>query len=344
MARTTGTVTVLFAGVVASTELLAAVGDVPYDDLRRRLQEQITGIVAGHDGTVVKWLGDGVMATFASAGDGLRAGADVQRAAAWEGRVQLRVGLSVGDVVPDGDDCHGTAVVEASRLCGAAAAAQVLCTDLVAPLARGQRDLTTDDIGLPRVGPQPGRLRARRRHGVRHLAHDPARVRPRRAGRQRRPRVPHRRRPRRRRPVARRRRTPPPPASPTPWPCPKSPPSPPASTTSSRPPAPNPAHRHRRHLRDELERQPRPRHRPRPRPGRRRPRPSRRSRRPPRTRRRRRHRLRRPRPGGRVPPVARLALDRRGDPDRAGAERAHATSRADSLGMHRLACRAAPPD
>jgi hypothetical protein len=57
----------------------------------------------------------------------------------------MRVGVSAGDVSFDGDDCFGTPVIEASRLCDAADAGTILVAELVRLLARGRGDLAFAD-------------------------------------------------------------------------------------------------------------------------------------------------------------------------------------------------------
>jgi class 3 adenylate cyclase len=61
--------------------------------------------------------------------------------------IAIRVGVSVGDVSFDGDDCFGTAVNEAARLCSAAQGGQILVADLVRALARGRGGFTFESFG-----------------------------------------------------------------------------------------------------------------------------------------------------------------------------------------------------
>jgi class 3 adenylate cyclase len=70
------------------------------------------------------------MATFSSAASGLDAAAALQAVAprlAVRGReLCLRVGVSTGDLVREGDDWLGSAAVEASRLCADAALPRII--------------------------------------------------------------------------------------------------------------------------------------------------------------------------------------------------------------------------
>ena len=86
---------------------------------------------------MVKGLGDGIMATFASAADGVGAARAIQQTIHRHNRrgqgpeLAVRIGLAVGDVTFEGIDCFGTPVVEAARLCSSADGHQILATDLL---------------------------------------------------------------------------------------------------------------------------------------------------------------------------------------------------------------------
>lgn len=66
------TATILFTDVAGSTGMLARVGDLENDRLRRRHDELVRNVVARHRGKLVESTGDGVLATFDSASDGSR--------------------------------------------------------------------------------------------------------------------------------------------------------------------------------------------------------------------------------------------------------------------------------
>jgi class 3 adenylate cyclase/DNA-binding SARP family transcriptional activator len=147
------TVSVLFTDVVGSTELRSALGDNRADDVfARHYEDQVSAVLENH-GTLVKGLGDGIMVVFDSAADAVAAGAQIQSRTAERARLEdvdlaARVGISAGDASLENGDWFGTPVVEASRLCAAATAGQVLVADLVRSLA-GSRT----HIAFRRIGP-----------------------------------------------------------------------------------------------------------------------------------------------------------------------------------------------
>ena len=67
-----GTATVLFTDLVGSTELRSRLGDVAADQVRRAHDQILGAAVTDHGGTVVKGLGDGLMASFTAAADAWR--------------------------------------------------------------------------------------------------------------------------------------------------------------------------------------------------------------------------------------------------------------------------------
>lgn len=138
------TASILVSDLVGSTELRVRLGEDRAEHVRRTHDRLLTEAVTGNDGTVVKFLGDGVLAMFAGAADALAAAVAIQQVAAahsdaTEGEpLELRIGISAGDVTVEDGDCFGTPVVEASRLCSAASGGQILAAAVVQLLARGR--------------------------------------------------------------------------------------------------------------------------------------------------------------------------------------------------------------
>jgi class 3 adenylate cyclase/tetratricopeptide (TPR) repeat protein len=163
MARTE-TVTVVFTDVVGSTELASRLGHDAYESLRRSHFEALRSAVAKHNGTEIKTTGDGLMLRFGSAADAVACAIAMQQAVnAYSrqdarARLHIRVGVSSGEATKDGGDLYGPPVVEASRLCAAASAGQILVSDLVRNLTRGtgHRFTSVGDLtlkGLPEPVP-----------------------------------------------------------------------------------------------------------------------------------------------------------------------------------------------
>ena len=142
------TAIVLFTDLVGSTELRSQLGEAAAEDLRRQHDTLVTGAVQGSSGTVVKNLGDGFMATFGGASDAVAAAVAVQQAIDRHNRsggqaLGVRIGVSAGDVVFENDDCFGTPVIEAARLCAAADGSQILASEIVRWMAHAGEETFT---------------------------------------------------------------------------------------------------------------------------------------------------------------------------------------------------------
>ncbi len=146
-----GTVVICFTDIVESTARAVALGDDLFDDLRRRHFAELSREVEALGGDVVKNLGDGLMVSFTSASDAVVAAVAMQRAVDAAGRrresdqLEIRIGISAGDATFENGDWFGVPVIESSRLCGAAAAGQILVSEVVRLLAgsRGGHDFRT---------------------------------------------------------------------------------------------------------------------------------------------------------------------------------------------------------
>ena len=132
----TTTATILFTDVVGSTELRSRLGETAADRVFIEHRRRLGTVIARHGGHIVKYTGDGVMASFAAASTAVHAAAAIQADVAEHGAgIVVRVGVAVGDVTREGDDYFGLPVVAAARLEAAAEGGQILVTESVRLLA-----------------------------------------------------------------------------------------------------------------------------------------------------------------------------------------------------------------
>jgi len=144
------TVTILFTDLVSSTELLQRAGDERAQRIFKAHHRLLSEAVRAHGGHEVKWLGDGLMVAFDSARDAALCAIAMQQAArrpAAGERLEIRVGLHVGDAFHDESDYFGTPVVIARRLCDKADAGQIYASDLVVRLLDGRHEIAFEDLG-----------------------------------------------------------------------------------------------------------------------------------------------------------------------------------------------------
>ncbi|PSO19794.1 adenylate/guanylate cyclase domain-containing protein [Bradyrhizobium sp. MOS002] len=120
-------------------------------DHRARL---INPKVTEHRGRVVKTTGDGMLAEFASAVEATRCAVDIQLAMASVNlniaapkRVELRIGIHVGDIISDEGDIFGDGVNIAARLEGIADPGGICVSARVQEDAEGRLDVVFKDGG-----------------------------------------------------------------------------------------------------------------------------------------------------------------------------------------------------
>jgi adenylate cyclase len=126
---------VLFADVVGSTRLYELMGDLRARDMVAICIDVMRGATEQHAGTVIKTMGDEVMATFPAADQALNAAAQMQQQISRhsqlkvEGQpVAIRVGCHYGAVVLESRDVFGATVHTANRMTSQAKAGQIMTT------------------------------------------------------------------------------------------------------------------------------------------------------------------------------------------------------------------------
>ena len=145
---------ILAADVVGYSRLIRVDEEGTLDRLKALRSEIINPKIAEHNGRIVKLMGDGMLAEFASVVSAVRAAAEVLQAVAehnadlpQEQRIEFRVGINLGDVVIDGDDIHGDGVNVAARLEGLAEPGSICISGNVYDEVRDRIDLPFEDLG-----------------------------------------------------------------------------------------------------------------------------------------------------------------------------------------------------
>jgi class 3 adenylate cyclase len=128
-------VAILFADVVGSTKLYEQLGDARARDMVGVCIDVMRAATEQNQGTVIKTMGDEVMATFTTADDALNAAAQMQKQIAAHPTLRLddhvvaiRIGCNYGPVVAENRDIFGSAVHTANRMTSQAKAGQIMIT------------------------------------------------------------------------------------------------------------------------------------------------------------------------------------------------------------------------
>jgi class 3 adenylate cyclase len=129
-------VTVLYTDIVGSTARAVAMGDETWSTLLSVHHSAIRDAVERHDGTLIKTMGDGVLATFDRPTLAVRCALAICRHADEEG-VQVRAGVHAGECEVTDDDISGVAAHIGSRIMALAGPGEVLVSATVRDLVFG---------------------------------------------------------------------------------------------------------------------------------------------------------------------------------------------------------------
>ena len=147
-------VAILAADVAGYSRLVGLDEERTLARLKALRLEIIDPEIASHRGRIVKTTGDGLLVEFVSVVDAVRCAVAVQRvttkhqASMPHGlRIELRVGINVGDIIVDGDDILGDGVNIAARLEGIADPGSICISDDVYRQVRGRVDVEFSDLG-----------------------------------------------------------------------------------------------------------------------------------------------------------------------------------------------------
>ena len=145
---------ILAADVAGYSRLIGADEGGTLERLRALRRELLDPKIAERRGRLVKTTGDGLLVEFASVVDALRCAAEIQAAMAESNagspadkRIELRIGVNVGDVVVEDGDIFGDGVNIAARLEGLAEPGGICVSARVQEDAVGKLDLAFEDIG-----------------------------------------------------------------------------------------------------------------------------------------------------------------------------------------------------
>ena len=126
--------------------------------LKALRRELLDPKIAEHQGRIVKTTGDGLLVEFASVVDAVRCAVAVQQAmperntgVAADNRIELRIGINLGDVIVEGDDLYGDGVNIAARIEALADAGGVFVSNTVHDHVRDRLPFVFEDLGEQQV-------------------------------------------------------------------------------------------------------------------------------------------------------------------------------------------------
>jgi TolB-like protein/class 3 adenylate cyclase len=145
---------ILAADVAGYSRLIGADEEGTLSRLKALRAELIDPKIAEHHGRIVKTTGDGLLVEFASVVDALRCAAEIQATVAESNaplpadkRIDLRIGINMGDIVVEDGDIFGDGVNVAARLEGLAEPGGICVSARVREDAAGKLELAFRDVG-----------------------------------------------------------------------------------------------------------------------------------------------------------------------------------------------------
>jgi adenylate cyclase len=114
---------ILAADVAGYSRLMELDEAGTFERLRTRRTELVEPAITAHRGLIFKLMGDGLLAEFGSVVDAVECAVEIQRGMAERNaglpedhRIDLRIGVNLGEVIVEGTDRHGEGVNIAARL------------------------------------------------------------------------------------------------------------------------------------------------------------------------------------------------------------------------------------
>ena len=164
MAATRRLAAILAADVAGYSRLMGADEEGTLERLKALRRELLDPTIAEHHGRIpgaspgTKTTGDGLLVEFASVVDAVRCAVAVQQAmpernasVAADDRIELRIGINLGDVIVEGDDLYGDGVNIAARIEALADAGGVFVSNTVHDHVRDRLPFVFEDLGEQQV-------------------------------------------------------------------------------------------------------------------------------------------------------------------------------------------------
>ncbi len=145
---------IVVADVVGYSRLMQIDEAETLSSLKHRRKAIVEPIVRRFEGRIVKVMGDGVLLEFASAVNAVKAALEIQEGMddangflEQDRRIQLRIGVNLGDIVGEGSDIYGDGVNIAARLEALAEPGAICVSAKVREEVRGREHYPFEDMG-----------------------------------------------------------------------------------------------------------------------------------------------------------------------------------------------------
>ena len=158
MSQTRRLAAILAADVAGYSRLMGADEEGTLERLKALRHELVDPKIVEHHGRIVKTTGDGMLVEFASVVDAVRCAVAVQQAmpernigVGVDNRIELRIGINLGDVIVEGDDLYGDGVNIAARIEALTDPGGVFVSNTVHDHVRDRLPFVFEDLGEQQV-------------------------------------------------------------------------------------------------------------------------------------------------------------------------------------------------
>src|SRR5260221_3523993 len=145
---------ILAADVVGFSRLMGVDEEGTLERMKAHRKQLIDPKIAEHQGRIVKTTGDGLLVEFSSVVDAVRCAVEIQRGMSERNadlppdrRIDLRIGINLGDVIVEGGDIFGDGVNVAARLEASAEPGGICISRTVRDHIRDKLAYRFDDMG-----------------------------------------------------------------------------------------------------------------------------------------------------------------------------------------------------
>lgn len=116
-------------------------------DKRRRLKEVLETSVSVYNGKILQYYGDGALSIFNSAIDGVNCAVEIQQTLQQEPKIDLRIGIHIGDISIEEETIYGDGVNLASRVESLAVPGSIFISEKVFDEIKNHENLTAREMG-----------------------------------------------------------------------------------------------------------------------------------------------------------------------------------------------------
>jgi len=141
-------VSIMFTDICGYTHYMDTMGDISGRSMLQKHNDILLPIIDTHHGTVIKTIGDAIMAVFSSPLDAVQSAVDIQNGlhahnekAEPRSRIYVKIGINSGETLVDRQDLFGDAVNVAARVQAQAGKEEILLSERVYESVRSSEDV-----------------------------------------------------------------------------------------------------------------------------------------------------------------------------------------------------------